>query len=224
MRLLVTEDDPAIAEGLLYALRADGYAVEWARDGEEAEEALSRGEFDLLILDLGLPKKSGLDVLRDLRARSPTPPVLILTAVDDLQSRVRGLDHGADDFLRKPFELAELKARIRALTRRGQGDRPVAVALAGLSYDRATRVVHVNGERLELATPELMLLEVLLSRTGHLVSHEQIVSQLAEWGERISAKAVDELAQRLGEGLAPGGVAIVSVPALGYSLEKRARP
>jgi len=220
MRLLVAEDDPAIAEGLTRSLRNAGYAVEWAEDGERAEAALASAEFDLLILDLGLPKKSGLEVLKGLRARASRLPVLILTALDDVSHRVQGLDAGADDYLRKPFEFAELEARVRALTRRGNPERPMAVSLGGLSFDRGARTARLNGEALELTPREAMLLEVLLRRAGHLVSREQLAAQLGEWGEEISASAIEVYVHRLRKRLEPGGIAIVAVPALGYSLEK----
>src|SRR5207244_3524048 len=131
--------------GLLRSLRNAGYAVEWVQDGERAESALATGDYDLLILDLGLPKKSGIEVLKALRLRASRLPVLILTALDDLGHRVQGLDAGADDYLRKPFEFAELEARVRALTRRGHPDRPAAMSLGGLAYDRGARCARLNG-------------------------------------------------------------------------------
>jgi two-component system, OmpR family, response regulator len=222
MRLLVAEDDPAIAEGLLQSLRSAGYAVEWVEDGERAEAALAAAEFDLLILDLGLPKKSGLEVLKGLRLRASRLPVLILTALDDLSHRVHGLDAGADDYLRKPFEFAELEARVRALTRRGNPERPAMISLGGLAYDRNTRVARLNGAPLDLTTREVMLLEILLRRAGHLVSRDQLAAQLGEWGEEISSSAIEVYVHRLRKRLELGGIAIVSVPALGYSLEKLA--
>ena len=219
MRLLVAEDDPAIAEGLMRSLRSAGYAVEWVEDGERAEAALAAAEYDLLILDLGLPKKSGLEVLKALRKRASRIPVLILTALDDLSHRVNGLDAGADDYLRKPFEFAELEARVRALTRRGHPGRPAVMSLGGLAYDRSARAARLNGEPLDLTVREVMLLEILLQRAGHLVSRDQLAAQLGEWGEEISASAIEVYVHRLRKRLEAGGVAIVSVPALGYSLE-----
>jgi two-component system OmpR family response regulator len=223
MRLLVAEDDAAIAEGLTRSLRDAGYAVEWVADGELAEAALANAEFDLLILDLGLPKKSGLEVLKGLRKRASQLPVLILTALDDLSHRVNGLDAGADDYLRKPFEFAELEARVRALTRRGHPGRPAAMTLGGLAYDRGTRAARLNGAPLELTAREVMLLEILLQRAGHLVSRNQLAAQLGEWGEEISGTAIDLYVSRLRKRLEPGGIGIVSVPALGYCLEKLAQ-
>ena len=222
MRVLVAEDDAAIAEGLSRSLRKAGYAVECVRNGEDADAALRATDFDLLILDLGLPRKSGLEVLKALRARASRLPVLILTALDDLDNRVRGLDSGADDYLRKPFEFAELEARVRALARRGQPDRPAVIALGGLTYDRSANAARINGGPLELTVREAMLLEVLLQRAGHLVSMAQLTAKFGEWGEEVSANAIELYVNRLRKRLEPGGVRIVSVRGLGYSLEKAA--
>lgn len=218
----MAEDDAAIAEGLLRSLRNAGYAVEWVRNGEDADAALQAADFDLLILDLGLPKKSGLEVLRALRARAARLPVLILTALDDLDNRVRGLDSGADDYLRKPFEFAELEARVRALTRRGQPDRPAVLVLGGLAYDRSAGAARLNGEPLGLTAREVMLLEILLQRAGHLVSMAQLAAKFGEWGEEVSTNAIELYVNRLRKRLEPGGLRIVSVRGLGYSLEKGA--
>jgi two-component system OmpR family response regulator len=220
MKLLVTEDDAAIAEFLSYSLRKAGYAVEWAADGEAAEAALAAREFDLLILDLGLPKKSGLEVLKGLREGGSRIPVLILTALDDLTHRVNGLDAGADDYLHKPFEFAELEARVRALVRRGQSGRSATITLGDLSYDRTTRVARLAGAPLEITAREAMFLEILMERAGRLVSRDQLAGQLGEWGDDTSILALEVYAQRLRKRLEPGGLRIVSVPALGFCIEK----
>jgi two-component system OmpR family response regulator len=220
MKLLVAEDDPAIAEVLSYSLRKAGYSVECVADGELAEAALAAGAFDLLVLDLGLPKKSGLEVLKGLRERQSPIPVLILTALDDISHRVNGLDAGADDYLHKPFEFAELEARVRALVRRGQSGRPATMTLGDLTYDRATRVARLCGTPLELTAREAMFLEVLMERAGRLVSRDRLAAQLGEWGDDTSALALDVYAQRLRQRLEPGGLRIVSVPALGFCIEK----
>jgi two-component system OmpR family response regulator len=220
MRLLVAEDDPAIAEFLSYSLRKAGYSVEWAEDGEAAETALGASEFDLLILDLGLPKKSGLEVLKALRERASRIPVLILTALDDLSHRVNGLDAGADDYLHKPFEFAELEARVRALVRRGQAGRTPLMTLGDLTYDRTTRMARLGGAPLDLTMREAMFLEILMARAGRLVSRDQLAGQLGEWGDDTSALALEVYAQRLRKRLEPGGLRIISVPALGFCIEK----
>jgi two-component system OmpR family response regulator len=220
MRILVAEDDAVLADGLTRTLRSSGYAVDWVKDGIEADGALDADDFDLLILDLGLPKKPGLEVLRRLRARDSRMPVLILTALDGVNDRVRGLDAGADDYLAKPFELAELQARVRALTRRGMAGGPTLLKHGALTYDQVGRVAHVNGDAIELSAREVGLLEILLQRAGRLVSKDQLVGHLCEWGEEVSGNAIEVYVHRLRKKLEPGGVRIVTVRGLGYSLEK----
>jgi two-component system OmpR family response regulator len=222
MRILVAEDDAILADGVLRSLRQAGYAVDWVKNGLEADSALDADEFDLLILDIGLPKKSGLEVLKRLRARDSRLPVLILTALDGVNDRVRGLDAGADDYLAKPFELAELEARVRALTRRGMAGGPTLLRHGALSYDQVGRMARVNGEPLELSAREVSLLEIFLQRAGRLVSKDQLVSHLCEWGEEVSPNAIEVYVHRLRKKLESGGVRIVTVRGLGYSLEKPA--
>jgi two-component system OmpR family response regulator len=194
--------------------------VDWVKNGAEADSALAANQFDLLILDLGLPKKSGLDVLRRLRASDSRLPVLILTALDGVSDRVRGLDAGADDYLAKPFDLAELEARVRALTRRGMAGSPTLLQHGALKYDQVGRTASLNGQPLELSAREVSLLEVFLQRAGRLVSKDQLVSHLCEWGEEVSPNAIEVYVHRLRKKLEPGGVRIVTVRGLGYSLEK----
>jgi len=220
MRILVAEDDAILADGVTRTLRQSGYAVDWVKNGAEADSALDTDDFDLLILDLGLPKKSGLDVLKRLRLRDSHLPVLILTALDGVNDRVRGLDAGADDYLAKPFELAELEARVRALTRRGMAGSPTLLRHGSLTYDQVGRVARLNGEALELSAREVSLLEIFLQRAGRLVSKDQLVSHVCEWGEEVSANAIEVYVHRLRKKLEPGGVRIVTVRGLGYSLEK----
>ena len=220
MRILVAEDDAILADGVTRTLRQSGYAVDWVKNGTEADSALDTDDFDLLILDIGLPKKSGLDVLKRLRARDSRLPVLILTALDGLNDRVRGLDAGADDYLAKPFDLAELEARVRALTRRGMAGSPTLLRHGPLTYDQVGRGARLNGEALELSAREVSLLEIFLQRAGRLVSKDQLVSHLCEWGEEVSPNAIEVYVHRLRKKLEPGGVRIVTVRGLGYSLEK----
>ena len=222
MRILVAEDDAILAEGVARTLRQSGYAVDWVQNGAEADSALETDDFDLLILDIGLPKKSGFDVLKRLRARESRVPVLILTALDGVNDRVRGLDAGADDYLAKPFELAELEARVRALTRRGMAGGPTLLRHGALTYDQVGRVARLDGEALELSAREVSLLEIFLQRAGRLVSKDQLVSHLCEWGEEVSPNAIEVYVHRLRKKLEPGGVRIVTVRGLGYSLEKSA--
>lgn len=219
MRILIAEDDGIIADGLCRTLRGNGYAVDRASNGIDADTALMANTYDLLILDLGLPKMSGLEVLRRLRARGSAMPVLILTALDGTSDRVRGLDLGADDYMVKPFELPELEARVRALTRRSSGTTPM-VQCGALSYDQVGRSALLNGQVLDLSARELGLLEVLLSRAGRLVSKDQLVDHLCGWGEEVSHNAIEVYVHRLRKKLEPGGVRIATVRGLGYCLEK----
>jgi two-component system OmpR family response regulator/two-component system response regulator TctD len=221
MRILLAEDDAIIADGLVRALRKSGYAVDHVDNGAEADTALLSQQFDLLILDLGLPRLAGIEVLRRLRARKGALPVLILTAQDGVEDRVRGLDAGADDYLTKPFALPELEARVRALTRRGTGQ-PTLIELGDLSYDQAERVVKVQGRVMELSARELALLEVLLLRPGRMVSKEQLVDHLCGWGEEVSTNAIEVYVHRLRKKLESAGVAITTIRGLGYCIAKSA--
>lgn len=219
MRILIAEDDAIIADGLSRSLRQAGYAVDWAANGLDADTALLTVAYDLLILDLGLPRLSGLDLLKRLRSRNSQLPVLILTALDGTHDRVKGLDLGADDYMVKPFELAELEARVRALTRRSSGTAPT-IQCGALSFDQVGRVALVDGVPLELSAREIGLLEVLLSRMGRLVSKDQLVDHLCGWGEEVSHNAIEVYVHRLRKKLEPGGVKIATVRGLGYCLER----
>jgi two-component system OmpR family response regulator len=218
MRILIAEDDSILADGLVRSLRQSAYAVDHVKSGVEADTALSMQTFDLLILDLGLPRMSGLEVLRRLRARNSTLPVL--TAADSVDERVKGLDLGADDYMAKPFALNELEARVRALTRRGAGGGPTVVRHGSLSFDQVGRIAYVNEQVIDLSARELGLLEVLLQRIGRLVSKEQLVDHLCEWGEEVSNNAIEVYVHRLRKKIEPSGVRIITVRGLGYCLEK----
>jgi two-component system OmpR family response regulator len=219
MRILIAEDDSIIADGLARSLRQGGYAVDWAPNGLDADAALLTASYDLLILDLGLPRLPGLEVLKRLRARGCQLPVLILTALDGTGDRVRGLDLGADDYMAKPFELAELEARVRALTRRSSGTAPT-IQCGALTYDQVGRVAQVEGQTLDLSAREIGLLEILLNRMGRLVSKDQLVDHLCGWGEEVSHNAIEVYVHRLRKKLESGGVRIATVRGLGYCLER----
>lgn len=219
MRILLAEDDVVIADGLVRSLRRGGFAVDHVSNGAEADVALLSQPYDLLILDLGLPKLPGIEVLKRLRSRKSAMPVLILTAQDGIEERVRGLDAGADDYLTKPFALPELEARVRALTRRGTGQ-PRCIELGALTYDQADRVVKINGQLVELSAREIGLLEVLVLRVGRLVSKDQLVDHLCGWGEEVSSNAIEVYVHRLRKKLEDSGVRIVTVRGLGYCLEQ----
>jgi two-component system OmpR family response regulator len=223
MRILIAEDDPVLAEGLRQTLRHSGHAVDWVKDGVEADVALGTDEFDLLILDLSLPRLSGFEVLKRLRARASRLPVLLLTALDSVNDRVRGLDAGADDYLAKPFQLAELEARVRALTRRGMLGTTTLIKHGALCFDQVGRVATLGGERLELSARELSLLELFLQRPGRLVDKDQLVQHLCEWGEEVSTNAIEVYVHRLRKKLEPGGIRISTVRGVGYALKRQQR-
>jgi two-component system OmpR family response regulator len=221
MRILIAEDDQVLADGLLRTLRQSGAAVDHVADGGLADAALmTHSEFDLLILDLGLPKMHGLEVLKRLRARGATTPVLVLTAADSEDERVKGLDAGADDYMAKPFSLRELEARVRALIRRGSSVSSSMILHGPLHYDQTGRVATLDGKMVDLSARELGLLEVLLQRTGRLVSKDQLVERLCEWGEEVSTNAIEVYIHRLRKKIEKPPVRIATVRGLGYCLEK----
>jgi len=224
LRILIAEDDAILADGLTRSLRQTGYVVDSVANGLEADSAVTRGEFDLLILDLGLPKLGGLEVLRRLRARHSRLPVLILTALDGVNDRVRGLDLGADDYLAKPFALNELEARVRALTRRSVAGVSGVLHHGELTYDPVGKVTEIGGKPLELSARETGLLESLLQRTGRIVSKEQLVEHLCAWGEEVSTNAIEVYVHRLRKKIEPSGVRIATVRGLGYCLQKPKSP
>ena len=224
MRILIAEDDQVLADGLVRSLRHGGYAVDHVDNGASADSALLSSEFDLLILDLGLPKVSGFDVLRKLRSRSSQVPVLVLTAADNVEDKVRGLDLGADDYMAKPFSLQELEARVRALTRRGLSGAAPIIKHGPLTFDQVGRVAYIHDQMVDLSARELSLLEVFLQRTGRLVSKDQLVDHLCEWGDEVSTNAIEVYVHRLRKKIEIGPVRIATVRGLGYCLEKLPTP
>ncbi len=224
MRILLAEDDKILSDGLSRSLRQAGYAVDCIFDGASADAAVAAQTYDLLILDLGLPKMTGLEVLKRLRARNARLPVLILTAADNVEQKVKGLDLGADDYMAKPFDLSELEARVRALTRRGVGGGSTQWKHGPLTFDQVGRTAFINEEMVELSAREVGLLEVLMQRVGRLVSKEQLMDHLCEWGEEVSNNAIEVYIHRLRKKIEVGGVRIATVRGLGYSLEKFAEP
>lgn len=219
MRILIVEDDEILANGLIRAMHAAGYVSDHVADGEQALAMLLDGCYDLAILDLTLPRMDGLVVLRQVRAEKRTLPVIILTARDSVEDRVRGLDLGADDYLSKPFSLAELEARVRALLRRGQGT-AVMLSCGKLEFDSVGRRAVLASEPVELSARELAVLETLLFRQGKVVSKEQLVESLCAFGEEVSLNAIEVYVHRLRKKLQSGGVDIRTLRGLGYMMDK----
>lgn len=191
MRLLLVEDDAMIGESVLDLLRADGYAVDWVKDGDMALTALDAQVYDLVLLDVGLPKRDGLSVLRVLRQQKNRTPVLITTARDAVAQRVEGLDAGADDYIVKPYDLDELLARIRALIRRAAGRAEPVYAHGGVSIDPATRVVIAHGQAVVLSSREWAVLLLLLARPGVVFSRKQLEEKLYSWKDEVSSNAIE---------------------------------
>jgi two-component system response regulator QseB len=191
MRLLLAEDDRMIGAAVVRALKQEGFTVDWVQDGRAAELALRESVHDLLLLDLGLPRRDGLDVLAAMRRRGDARPVLILTARDAVADRVAGLDAGADDYLVKPFELEELAARIRALSRRHAGRAEPVISCGGIELRPATREVRVAGAPVALSAREYALLEALLARPGAILSRAQLEEKLYGWGDEVESNAVE---------------------------------
>ncbi|CAM5351918.1 response regulator transcription factor [Eoetvoesiella caeni] len=219
MRLLVIEDDATLGHALQEFLVGQGYAVDWLLDGEPVLGAVTGQVYDLLLLDLNLPGMSGLDVLRQLRAQGQQVPVLILTARDGVEDRVAGLDAGADDYVTKPFELAELAARVRAFARRRVGQVQPLLELGPLVFDSVSREVRVGGQRLALSVRELSVLEMLMSRAGRVVTKRQIVNSLSAWDADFSENAVEVYVYRLRKRLEGTGAGIQTVRGFGYLLD-----
>ncbi|MBK5204743.1 MAG: response regulator [Polaromonas sp.] len=218
MRLLLVEDDAMIGETVLDVLRDEHYAVDWVRDGNMADQALRSEQYDLVLLDLGLPKRDGLDVLRALRARRATVPVLIATARDAVSDRIAGLDAGADDYVVKPYDTDELLARIRALLRRSAGRGEPAFEHKGVSLNPATREATVQGAPVSLSAREWAVLEPLLARPGVVLSRSQLEEKLFSWKDDISSNAVEVYIHGVRKKL--GAELIQTVRGLGYLVPK----
>ena len=219
MRILIAEDDPALAEALRFALNQAGYAVDCADNGTAADEALKSEGFGMLILDLGLPKLDGLEVLRRLRKRNATLPVLILSGRERPEDKVSGLDLGADDYLVKPFSLNELQARVRALLRRGAGTAAPTLQYGNLSFDSVARVASVDDSPLQLSLHEAGVLEILLRRFGRIVSKEQLVEQLYSYDKEVSHNAIEVYVHRLRKKLTDSGIEVHTHYGRGYVID-----
>jgi len=218
MRLLLVEDDTMIGDSVRQGLRQDGFAVDWVQDGEAAELALRTTEYALILLDLGLPQKSGLEVLRTLRRTGNPIPVLILTARDAVADRVRGLDDGADDYLVKPFALDELAARIRALLRRHSGRADPLITYGDLILNPATHQVTWRGQDVALSGREFAVLQALLERPGAVLSRVQLEERLYGWEEEVASNAVEVHIHHLRHKLDPA--LIRTIRGVGYMVPK----
>lgn len=218
MRVLLVEDDEMLGGGLQSGLTQDGYAVDWVKDGDAAELFLRTEEYEIVILDLGLPKKSGLEVLKHLRSEGSVIPVLILTARDSVNDRVKGLDCGADDYMIKPFDLDELNARIRALMRRRSGRAETAITHGELVIDPASHTAELSGESVDLSPREFTLLEKLLESRGRVLSRSQLEQSLYSWKDEVDSNAVEVHIHHLRKKI--GSETIRTVRGVGYIIDK----
>ena len=218
MRVLLVEDDAMIAQGLQTALRQGGFAVDWMRDGKSAAGALQTSVFDVVLLDLGLPKRDGTDVLRELRKRGDATPVIILTARDEKQQRIAGLDAGADDYIVKPFDLDEVMARMRSVLRRAAGRGDPGIQHGELRLDPVAHTVERGGVPVSVSAHEFSVLEALLQRPGAVLSRAQLEDRLYGWDEQIGSNAIEVYIHGLRRKL--GSEAIRTLRGVGYFIPK----
>ncbi len=220
MRILLAEDDLMLGEGLSTGLRQLGYTVDWVQDGVAAEQAMMTTGLDALVLDLGLPRQDGLTVLRKLRRSNLDLPVLVLTARDTVSDRISGLDHGADDYLVKPFDLMEVAARLRAITRRREGRANPVIEYGDLLVDPAARSVILRGDLVPIGNSEFSVLEALLSHVGQILSREQLEESLYGWNEGVESNTMEVYIHHLRKKL--GKQLIRTVRGIGYTIPKQA--
>jgi len=218
MRVLLVEDDALLGDGIRAGLAQIGFAVDWVKDGREAELAVSAQSYDAVILDLGLPRLPGLDVLRRARAAKNPVPILILTARDTVPDRIAGLDAGADDYLVKPFDLGELQARLRALLRRAVGQGESVIEHGALRLDPVGHSVHFNGRPVELSAREFAVLQELLRHPGRVLSKPILEEKIYGWGDEIDSNAIEVYVHHLRRKLDPK--LIRTVRGVGYMLVK----
>ena len=218
MRILLVEDDSLLGEGLLSGLQRENYSVDWVKNGETALSAISSTDYNAVILDIGLPKMSGLDVLRQSRKQGKVLPILILTAQDAVSDRITGLDAGADDYLTKPFEFEELCARLRALTRRSRGLAEKNICYKNIEIDTAAHNVTHDGKPIQLSRREFSLLEELLSSTGRVLSRSQLEDKLYSWGDEVGSNAIEVHIHHLRKQF--GSDLIKTVRGVGYIVPK----
>jgi two-component system, OmpR family, response regulator QseB len=222
MRILLAEDDALLGDGLRAGLRQHGFQVDWVRSGDAAERELRAQPYAAAVLDLGLPRKDGMDVLAAVRAAGVTVPVLVLTAREAVRERVRGFDTGADDYVVKPVDLEELAARLRALVRRSHGVAQEKVRIGELELDPAAHTLHQRGELVPLAAREYDLLHALMLNAGRVLTREQLEQHLYSWGQEVESNAIEVHIHHLRRKL--GADAIQTVRGVGYSLRRPATP
>lgn len=218
MRVLLVEDDAALADGIRVALKPEGYTVDWLHDGASALHALLHESFDVAVLDLGLPRMDGIDVLKRLRASTKATPVLVLTARDATDERIAGLDAGADDYLGKPFEVGELKARLRALLRRSFNRPQPAIEHRGVRLDPVSQQVRYRGRDVALRRKEFLLLHQLLSQPGRVVTRDRLEQALYGWNEEVESNSIEVHIHHLRRKLFPELVR--TVRGVGYLVDK----
>ena len=218
MRILLVEDDELLGDGLRAGLKQYGYAVDWLKDGLSADQALKTESFDLVVIDLGLPKIPGITVLQNLRTRGQTMPVLILTARESIEDRVKGLDSGADDYLTKPFDLDELCARLRALQRRFSSRAEPLLVHENITLDPAAHTVSLNGEIINVSRREFALLHKLLENAGRVLSREHLTQSLYGWGEDVDSNALEVHIHNLRKKF--GQAFIHTIRGIGYMIDK----
>ena len=220
MRILLVEDDSLLADAVARAFTQNAHAVDIVRSGEAADRALAATEYDLVLLDIALPKMDGMEVLRRLRGRRSAVPVILITVRDRLEDRIEGLDCGADDYITKPFQLSELEARVRAVMRRTQGNFGSDVVHGRLRLDIAGRRLFADDEPIDVSAREFAIAELLLTRVGKVVTKQQIFDKLYGWEEATTSNAVEVFVYRLRKKLEPAGVNIRTIRGMGYLIEK----
>ena len=218
MKILLIEDDEVIGDAVKTSLEKADYLVEWAKNGLEGEIALTDQHFEAIILDLGLPKKGGLDILKNLRSKKIKFPVLIISANENFDNKILGLDLGADDYLAKPFNLQELHARLRVVIRRNNQSSDNMIEFGPLSFDIKQRAFLIKGKELNLSKRELNLLEVFILKNNRSITKEELLEKLYGWDDEISENAIEVYIHRVRKKLNPHGIEIVNRRGLGYSL------
>jgi Response regulators consisting of a CheY-like receiver domain and a winged-helix DNA-binding domain len=221
LRILVVEDNAVLARGLTDLLKGNGYAVDRVGDGASAIAVTASERFDLVILDLNLPEVDGIEVLRAIRSRPDGPGILILSARDALEDRVRGLDLGADDYMIKPFDVGELEARVRTILRRQAGLKATVLSFGDVTLEMNSRTFSAHGRTLDLPAREASLLETLFLRAGKVVSKQAIIESLASFDDDLSPNAIEQYVSRLRRRLAPHGLTVRTARGIGYYLERQ---